>query len=151
MIALLVLLLHCAVTWYMTGVIWLVQWVHYPLFNRVDTDKFRQFIRDHANWITWVVLPPMLIELSTALALLWLQPPGIPFWMLLTGAFLVVLIWISTFAIQVPQHNRLQQGFDPAAYTRLVQSNWLRTVAWSVRACLVTGILYSLLHHPLNG
>ena len=53
------------------------------------------------------------------------------------GAGLLAIIWFSTAFVQVPQHNILAAGFDNAAYRTLVTSNWIRTVARSLRGLLV--------------
>jgi hypothetical protein len=39
--------------------------------------------------------------------------------------------------LQVPLHTRLARGFDPAAHRQLVRTNWLRTLAWTLRALLL--------------
>jgi hypothetical protein len=49
----------------------------------------------------------------------------------------VALIWGTTGLVQVPLHAALTEGFDPAAHRRLVRTNWIRTVAWALRAALV--------------
>jgi hypothetical protein len=56
----------------------------------------------------------------------------------LISAFLVVIIWLSTLVLQVPIHNRLQSGKDNACIRRLVTTNWIRTIAWSIKAVAVT-------------
>jgi hypothetical protein len=43
--------------------------------------------------------------------------------------------------VQVPLHERLSAGWDAAAHQRLVASNWVRTVLWTVRAVLVAAML----------
>ncbi len=52
--------------------------------------------------------------------------------------FLVVLIWLSTFTLQVPIHKKLQSGKDKTLIRRLLKTNWIRTVAWSMKAVAVT-------------
>ncbi len=47
------------------------------------------------------------------------------------------MIWASTALLQVPRHTALGSGFDRAALSGLVLTNWLRTAAWSVRGALV--------------
>ena len=49
------------------------------------------------------------------------------------GFALLLLVWISTAAFQVPQHHILSSGFDRSAHRRLVNSNWARTVLWTAR------------------
>jgi hypothetical protein len=92
-----------------------------------------------------VVAPLMLAELATALLLLWQAPAGLARWQLWLGFALVGLIWLSTFAIQVQQHTILGRGFDQAAHQWLVLSNWIRTIAWSVRGALVLWMLWRIL------
>jgi hypothetical protein len=121
----------------MTGLIWFVQVVHYPLFNSVGAERFVAYEARHSNLTTSVVIVPMLIELISSVALLWQRPENIASWQLWLGFMLVVVIWFSTAFLQVPQHSVLSQGFNETAYTLLVSSNWLRTFAWTARSGLV--------------
>ena len=79
----------------------------------------------------------MLTEALTASALVWIQPAGISWIATLSGFLLVGLLWASTFFWQVPAHAKLEAAFDPAVHRRLVQSNWVRTAAWTARGMLV--------------
>jgi len=141
------LLANVAATWFMAGVIWFVQLVHYPLMSLVGTERWRAYEEAHCRWTSYVVIPAMSIELATGLALaaFALEGPeacaGLPAWALHLGAALTAFIWLSTFFLQVPLHMRLDARFDVAAHRRLVQTNWLRTLAWSARAGLVTWLL----------
>lgn len=130
------LLLQVAVTCYLTGLIWTIQMVHYPLMAQVGTDQFGRYERLHAAAITPVVGPAMLAEAALAAWLLLQRPPMVPAWMAWAGAVLVLMIWAVTFGVSVPCHGVLAQGFDAAAHGRLVHSNWIRTVGWTVRAAL---------------
>lgn len=133
----LILLANVAATLYMTGLIWCIQIVHYPLFAQVGKHDFATYETAHSNLITPVVALPMLIELLTAGLLLFYRSPAIGLAETIVGLALVVTIWLSTMFLQVPQHNILSSGFDTAAHQFLVNSNWLRTVAWSLRGGLV--------------
>ncbi len=140
-LALSLLLVQCACTLFMTGVIWTVQWVHYPLFSYADRETYRALAQAHGRRISAVVIPPMLLELATASLFPWLHPPGMPTWVAWLGLALVAVAWLSTFLLQVPEHQQLAAGFNPGSHRRLVRSNWLRTVAWSLRAGLLLGLL----------
>jgi hypothetical protein len=135
-----VLLVHAAATLMMVGVIWIVQVVHYPLFARVAGD-FRPYADEHSRRITWVVAPPMLIEAGTGLLLVIDRPNGIAPVLAWTGLALIAVLWLSTMALQVPEHQRLGRGFDPGAHRRLVLGNWVRTAAWSARGAIVLVML----------
>jgi hypothetical protein len=135
-----VLILHAAVTFYMVGVIWFVQLVHYPLFHRVGEDGFIAYERSHMQRTGWVVAGPMLMELLLAGMIVW-QSAGILSWV---GMVLVLFIWLTTGVFQVPAHRRLASGFDSRTYRRLVNTNWLRTVAWSARGIIAVLLLADL-------
>lgn len=140
----LVLLVNLFTTIFMTGVIWIVQVVHYPLFSRVGSERFRPYMEDHNVLITYVVLPPMLVEAATAVLLLLLRPPQLPVWAAWTGLVLVGVIWLSTFFLQVPQHSILMNDFDDAAHRLLVSTNWVRTAAWTARSLLLGWVIWEL-------
>jgi hypothetical protein len=132
-----VLLANLSTTLFMVGVIWFVQVVHYPLFSRVGGEGFALYSEAHSRLTTYVVSPPMLAEAATALLLVFRRPVEIPLWAALVGLALIGMIWASTALLQVPRHTALGSGFDRAALSGLVLTNWLRTAAWSVRGALV--------------
>lgn len=125
----------------MVGLIWFVQTVHYPLFRRVGSAQFRDYHNDHTSRIPWVVGPAMLVEGITATALVFHRPPVLTQTSVWLGMFLLVMIWVSTAVVQVPLHNLLARGFDLRAYRRLVVTNWLRTIAWSLRGLLIMAMV----------
>lgn len=120
----------------MTGLVWFVQLVHYPLMGDVGPAGFARYEQRHRQRTTWIVAPAMLFEAALAAWLLLHPPAGAPPWTAAAGAALLAGIWLSTFAVQVPLHAQLSAGFDPAAHRRLVATNWWRTLAWSLRSVL---------------
>jgi hypothetical protein len=135
-------LIHAASTLFMAGVIAVIQGVHYPLFARVGAPGFPAYAAEHGGRITWVVGGPMLVELVTAVWLVFRPlPPGVPGWLAWAGLAAVGALWLSTFLLQVPQHEVLRAGFDADAHRRLVSTNWLRTVLWSLRGVWVLYLL----------
>jgi hypothetical protein len=139
--ALTLLLANAFATIFMTGLIWFVQVVHYPLFARVGNSEFPAYSRAHQTLTTLVVGPPMLVEALTAALLVVVRPTGVSAALSWTGLALVAMIWLSTAALQVPSHAKLVQGFDPAIGSFLVQTNWIRTVGWTARAVVVLAML----------
>ena len=79
----------------------------------------------------------MLIEAAIALLLVFRRPEDVPLAAALVGLALVGVVWLSTALLQVPRHSTLGSGFDHAAWSGLVLSNWIRTGAWSARGLLV--------------
>ena len=132
-----VFLVNLLATWYMVGLIWMVQVVHYKMFDRVGADQFARYESDHSRLITPIVGVPMLFEISTAVALLAVSPSGFPRWAAWAGLAMLIAIWLSTALIQVPCHNELMKGFDHVTYQRLVNTNWIRTLLWTARGLLL--------------
>ncbi len=138
------LLANFGVSAYMTGVIWLVQLVQYPSFEKVGPAQFIDFERHHTTRISWVVGAPMLFEVVAAVALAYLAYGTFLWTDSVIALLLVVIIWLSTFAVQVPCHSRLEKEFHRETCQRLVRTNWIRTVAWSVRSVLLASMLAGL-------
>ena len=128
--------LHLLCTHAMIGLIWFVQVVHYPMFDNVGEKEFTNYQIRHMRLTTYVVSPFMIGEFIT---LFWLFsiPEYYSNQLFLVSSGLFVLIWISTAALQVPCHNRLLQSFEPSVHRKLVSSNWIRTIAWSLRGILL--------------
>lgn len=138
-----ILMLQAVASGAMCGIIWFVQIVHYPLFAREVGDE-RAYALENQQRTGRVVIPFMLAEGLAATALAWAPPPGIPRWLTFAGVALVVALWISTLVVQMPLHARLaRDGHEPDTVTRLVRSNWLRTLMWSGRAGLAAWMLHA--------
>jgi hypothetical protein len=131
------LVLHAAMTLFMVGVIWFVQVVHYPLFSRVGQAAFPEYEHHHVRRTGWVVGLPMLVELATAIAIVWCLGGPLAWF----GLGLLAVVWTSTGLWQVPAHRRLERGFDAADQRWLVRTNWVRTGAWSARGILAFALL----------
>lgn len=128
------LTLNLATTGPMVGLIWLVQLVHYPLMAKVGAANWAEYHHAHTRQITWLVMPLMLGE---AAASLWLLIASNGATVPIVLAALALVAWLSTFLWQVPMHSQLSQGFDAEVIRKLTRSNWLRTVAWTLRFVLL--------------
>ena len=140
-----IFIFNLASTLYLTGVIWLVQLVQYPFFSRVGAENFQQYHAAHTFWITPVVAPAMILELITAIFLIIYPPENIDIKLLWLGLILAVTVWLSTFFLQVPMHEKLANGFDAEAHRFLINSNWVRTIAWTLRSGLVCYFLWKII------
>lgn len=124
----------------MAGVIWFVQIVHYPLFASVGTERSINYAVDNQRRTSWVVGLPMAVEGVSAIALFVVPPSGVGRMLPLLSGMVLAIVLVSTIAAQVPQHARLARSSDADevadAVRRLVRSNWVRTIGWSLRAVL---------------
>ena len=129
--------LNVASTWFMVGIIWLIQIVHYPLFVHVGSKEFRTFHENHKILITPVVGIVMIVELVTSGIIIFQIPNGIPNWTVIVGFILLGVIWFSTLLFQIPFHNKLSLKFDENVLRMLINTNWIRTICWSLRGIIV--------------
>ena len=118
----------------LTGVIWTIQLVHYPSFHFIDKLSFTNFHNFHERRISIIVMPLMLIELITSIALYIHNMWSIIFAL---NLLIVGLIWCSTFFVQVPIHSILSEKKDKNLIEKLVNTNWIRTFLWSIRMLLI--------------
>lgn len=125
----------------MTGLIWFVQVVHYPLLAHAGPEGFAALAAEHQRRTGWVVGVPMVVEAVTAAALVVWTPDGVARGVAVAGLALVAVIWGSTWLLQVPRHREMLLGFDAAGHRRLVAGNWVRTAAWTARSGIVLGML----------
>jgi hypothetical protein len=125
---------NVAVSWGLLTLIWLVQIIIYPGLARIPADDFVQHHAWYVTRMTMIVLPLMIAEIIIAIAWLFLEDSA--FYPMVAGS-LVIIVWWSTVTFQVPVHKRLQAGKDRSKLTRLAATNWIRTVAWTIKAVLV--------------
>jgi hypothetical protein len=137
------LLANLILSAFLTGLIWFVQIVHYPIFRKVPASHFGAYHAVHTVATGRVVALPMLVELGIG-GWLALQPaPANLRWAGYAAYACVILVWAVTFGVAVPLHNRLAaRGYGEAAINGLVATNWVRTVGWTARTALLAYLVY---------
>jgi hypothetical protein len=134
------LAVHLAATAGMMGLIWFVQLVHYPLFGAVGPDHFVAYESAHQRRTSWVVGPLMGAEGVSALAIAIVLRDEAGLALTLVGLALLAMIHASTVMLQVPTHRRLSEGYDVEIVHRLVRTNWVRTIGWSLRVVVAVAM-----------
>ena len=135
-----VLLWHLIFTSIMTGVIWVIQIVHYPSFHFIEKEMYTAFQKFHMNKISIIVIPIMLAELITGLILFLDKSSKSPF--LIISFVILVLIWLITGVFFSKAHNELMTGYQELVVNQLVVMNWIRTLLWTLRLLLLTCFVY---------
>ena len=121
----------------LTSMIWLIQILHYPSFNFYDDDQFQSAMAFHQRRITFIVVPLMFTELGLSLYQWFLEKNVLNTFSLAC----VLLIWASTFFIQVPVHSKLVLK-DERLIQSLVRGNMIRTGLWSLKLVLLLVLNY---------
>lgn len=129
--------LHLFSTFAIFGIIWVIQTIHYSLFNLVEKDKFEEYISKHSLRITFIVGPLMIVELFTGVMLFLNPSKYMPYNFATIGLLLILLIWFSTVFIQSPLFFKLSKGFSNELHKKLVKTNWIRTICWTLRVILI--------------
>lgn len=135
---------------YMTGVIWMVQLAHYPLMAHIEPESFKAYQSANLPSTTWVVMPMMMLEVVFAagqalvLFILNFDAPNLALHLSSIGA--LIIVWLSTFFLQVPLHQKLLSQKDEKLIRKLVATNWIRTSAWSLRSFILIFLLYKSLN-----
>lgn len=128
---------------FLTGLIWFVQIVHYPLFRKVPTAHFGTYHAAHTLTTGRVVALPMLLELLIGGWLAMQFFPGHLKWINYAAYACVIIVWAATFLLAIPLHNVLTaNGYNEEAISSLVTCNWIRTVGWTVRTVLLAYLLW---------
>ncbi|RLA62629.1 MAG: hypothetical protein DRQ88_08255 [Epsilonproteobacteria bacterium] len=127
--------LHYFCCSFMTGLIWIIQIVYCPSFKFLDKNKLDEFERFHIKRITFLMGPVMLLELISGLVLFYLWKE-IYFWPMLINILLLAFIWLVTIFVSKPYLRRLLKHFDIDLLQKLIRTNWIRTILWSIR-CLI--------------
>ena len=98
----------------------------------------RPVLATRGNYNNLYGLPLMLLELALSVYFAW-QKGGVAH-----GAVLIIvlLIWLSTFFVQVPLHQSLGSRIDLELIDRLASTNWWRTLLWTVKAVLVSWMFF---------
>ena len=135
-----VLLGHLIFTSIMTGVIWVIQIVHYPSFHFIEKELYTAFQKFHMNKISIIVMPIMLAELITGIMLFLDKSSKSPF--LTISIIILVLIWLITGVFFTKAHNELIAGYQELVVNQLVAMNWIRTLLWTLRLLLLTCFVY---------
>lgn len=117
----------------LSGLIITIQLVHYPLWKYVSKEQLRRFEKDHQRLITPIVSVLMLLEGFCATRLVTSLKP-----IFLINFTALVGIWLSTFFLQVPLHQKILKGIDSErSIERLIKTNYIRTFLWLARSVLL--------------
>lgn len=134
---------HLVFALYMLGTIWFIQLIHYPTLFFLPYDSKPNPILFYQGRAGIAVILPMILELASIVILMFIPFPN--FFTVLVLLILSILIWISTFTIQLPVQNLLKKEKNEDHIKRLISTNWFRTGLWSLKAIYLFFVLWTLL------
>jgi len=132
------IILNLFVSSFMCGLIVTTQLVTYPLFSSISNSGFTKYHINYVSKISIIAGPAMLLELVIASFLLY-NFGNLPSKLIF---FITILIFLSTFFIQVPIHDRIKYNANNLLFKKLVMTNWIRTVLWSLKCIVSTSLFF---------
>ena len=122
---------------FMIGISLITQFITYPSFKSIDLNLFSNFHKIYTRKMLFIVGPVMIIEFLS-LAILLFVNFNFNFLIQFT---LICLIWVLTFFVIVPIHNKLENQYDNLLNINLIKLNGYRTLIWSLRFILLLFII----------
>jgi len=145
MIDQLIFLTNVVSTLMMTGIMWFVHLIHYPILSYVNQADLAEYESQHVkHTMKWALLI-LIVELVSAALLIWFRPEDIGMLQVIVGLSLLVPIWIVTWAGCVPGHCKLETGYNDVALRKLLKNNFIRTLCWTARTVVIIWMLVSVL------
>ena len=123
---------------YLVSLVFMTQFITYPTFLHIDKDKFSEYHRKYVNNISFIVAPVMLIELLTLSLIAYFSSE----FLIIKSLFLLLVIWLTTFFIMIPSHNRISKSFNIKEIKSLINYNWIRTILWSFKLLVIIFLYY---------
>ena len=113
----------------MIGVSLITQFVTYPSFFEIDTNKFKSFHKKYSKTMFFIAGPTMIMEAIAS----FFQVIYSFNYISLTSFFFLILVWILTFFKIVPIHNKISINPNINLFKKLIQLNLIRTIFWALK------------------
>jgi hypothetical protein len=132
---------------YCLGGSWMLQIVSYPTYALVGKEEFVPFHKESGRRLLPVFVAPAVIACLCAMVLVFWRPAAMPIWIALIAAICGLVILVTTIALEVPKHNKLDtDGKSIVLIEGLVRDNLPRSISWTLGSlALVIGLMQSLL------
>jgi hypothetical protein len=135
------LLIALCLQWYNMGTIWFCQTTVYPLFGQVAETGYSSYHKFYVGSIPFsVIVPGFLSFLMPLVVLIW-RPEGVPLVLALGNLIAGIVGLLITVGLEIPRHNRLENGKDDRLIAELIRYNWPRTTSITVSAALTTAMV----------
>ena len=129
------ILLNFFISSFMLGLILTTQIVSYPMFLKAE-ENFSVYHMSYVNKISTIAAPLMIIELFLSLLFVILLQS----YFAISIFLIMILIFLSTFFIQVPIHEKLKNNFNVYLCNKLINTNWIRVFLW-LSKCIISFIM----------
>ena len=129
----------CALAFYSLGAVLAHRFLVYGSWRVLAGGEFRAVQAYVTPRLLIFVALPLALGTAFSISLLGFRPSSIPAWPVWLVIALHLGAWVSTGAIQIPLHLKLEtQGYSRALVERLILADWWLRLA----PCLISAALY---------
>jgi len=133
-----ILVLCLAASGYGVAVVWLAQFVMYPLYLAVPPTAFLQYYEQYEVAIVFPVIVALSLSWALSALLIVHHPRAVPAWGPWLAATLALLGFIASQALESPYNQQLlDHGFNAEAIQAKISFNWVRLSAWTLQSALL--------------
>ena len=132
-----ILIANLFVSTLVLGVMIMTQVVNYPLFLKIKKIDFGKYHHHYVSRITYVAGPLLLIELFLSF-ILFLSYNYMTYAL---NLIFVILVFLSTFLIQVPIHSKIGNTASKKFIKLLIKTNLIRTFLCTLKCILSYALL----------
>jgi hypothetical protein len=118
--------------------------VIYDGWRYVGENEFAVFHQAMGQRIIALFVWPMMLLFVLNILQYWFRPPAIPRSWVTMALALQIVGWLSSIFIQIPIQFQLDKGKDEALLEKLILTDWIRVLAWSVYIIVVIAMLYRI-------
>jgi hypothetical protein len=133
-----ILILSAMASGYGVAVVWLAQFVMYPMYLAVPPSAFLEYYQRYEVAIVFPVIVALSLTWVLASLLIVYHPRAIPGWAPWSAAGLALIGFIASQALEAPYNLQLlEHGFNANAIHAKIAFNWWRLTAWTLQAILL--------------
>ena len=122
-----------------TAVHFYLQFVHYPLYERIGRAEFAGYATMHRNSMNAVVSAPSMLGTLLIVIQPFIKPPFMADTSAWINLVLVLIATVASFVLIKPYVAKLDRdGFDAATLGNLRRMNLVRSIAWGIIAVNLT-------------
>lgn len=133
-----ILVLSVIASGYAVAVVWLAQFVMYPMYLAVPPAAFLEYYERYEVAIVFPVIVALSLTWALAALLTVHRPRAIPAWAPWSAAALALVGFIVSQALEAPYNQQLlDHGFSADAIRAKIAFNWYRLTAWTLQAALL--------------
>ena len=130
-----ILILNIIIAILMSGIIWYAQIVYY-LFRFIGRNNFALYKKEYDKKVLPLGILLMISDLASGSMLIFFNQSGLDI-LYLINLMLIILIIMITFLIEVPAHLSLESAFTNSKYKRLLNTNLIRAIIYTIRVLLL--------------